>query len=66
MSSQIVHVTDRKYMTKLQEKIKEDHLENLKKRIQEREVNTDLPITLVTLITHVKVKLHTTLFYNSG
>ena len=38
MNSWIVHVTDRKYMIKLQEKIKEDHLKSLKKRIKEREV----------------------------
>lgn len=38
MGSNVVRITDRKYMIKLQERIKEDHLENQKKRIQEREV----------------------------
>lgn len=43
MGSNVVRITDRKYMIKLQERIKEDHLENQKKRIQEREVGGSLP-----------------------
>lgn len=44
MGSNVVRITDRKYMIKLQERIKEDHLENQKKRIQEREVGKEKAI----------------------
>jgi hypothetical protein len=38
MGSNIVRVTDREYMQKLQERICEDHLKMQRNRIQQREV----------------------------
>lgn len=45
MGSSVVRITDRGYMQRLQLRLREDHEENVRKRIHDREVSCNSPAT---------------------